>query len=447
VSRSPEYAERANILKKVRLGRSWNFARVVERRGKIVRDHVWVAGRAELHPEGNYYLEWYEGGKRRRAAVGKFDAVVEAARRKALEIRALRAGLIQPRERQAAEERLTTGAAIDSYLDFIDHHRGPRTYLTYRYTLDTLLRASYTKPYVDQVEREDILQFMTDCYKRGLGNRTVYDKLVVALQFFKRYGKTKLIGPSDWPQYVEKIRPIYEPEEINGLIGHARPDEAVFIKFMLASGFRDREERFLIWRDVDLHNSLVRVTAKPAWRFKPKNWEERTVPLPSALIDELHEMKERRRAVAADLVFPNSKGRPDSANDQILKRLAYRAGLNCGQCITKHGNKCAEGPYCQHFFLHKFRHTFATEHLRHGIDIRTLQMWMGHRDIQSTMVYLKGVQSKDVLVKVNAGALAQYAAQPAGGLVGHESAPSATAPLVAPSNGDSRLHPGLGNSG
>jgi site-specific recombinase XerD len=25
--------------------------------------------------------------------------------------------------------------------------------------------------------------------------------------------------------------------------------------------------------------------------------------------------------------------------------------------------------------------------LRHGVDIRTLQNWMGHRDIKSTMVY------------------------------------------------------------
>jgi len=56
----------------------------------------------------------------------------------------------------------------------------------------------------------------------------------------------------------------------------------------------------------------------------------------------------------------------------------------------------------------KSRHTFATEHLRHGIDVRTLQSWMGHRDIQSTMVYLKGIQSKDALEKVNAGSLASY---------------------------------------
>jgi site-specific recombinase XerD len=48
--------------------------------------------------------------------------------------------------------------------------------------------------------------------------------------------------------------------------------------------------------------------------------------------------------------------------------------------------------------------------LRHGVDIRTLQNWMGHRDIKSTMVYLKGVQSKDALAKVNAGSLARYVA-------------------------------------
>ncbi len=413
MGRSRQYAERANILKKVHLGQTWKFVPVVEKNGKILRDHVWVCGRDEHHPEGSYYLEWYEAGNRRRLSVGKFDAALDAARRKALEIQAVRAGIVPaPPSHAAAEERLTLGAAVDSYLEFIEHHRSPRTYLTYRYTLDNLLRASYAKRYVDQVEREDILKFMTDCYKGGLGSRTVYDKLVVALQFFKRHGRIKLIGPSDWPEYVEKIRAIYEPEEIGALLCHALHDEAIFIKFMVASGFRDREERFLTWRDIDLRNCVARVTAKPSWGFKPKNWEERVVPLPSSMMEQLREMKERRSAHPADLVFPNSKGNPDSANDLIVKRVAQRAGLNCGQCITKHGNKCAEGPHCQHFFLHKFRHTFATEHLRHGIDIRTLQTWMGHRDIKSTMVYLKGVQSKDALAKVNAGALAAYVAQP-----------------------------------
>ena len=57
----------------------------------------------------------------------------------------------------------------------------------------------------------------------------------------------------------------------------------------------------------------------------------------------------------------------------VVKRVAERAGLNCKQCVTEHNNKCAEGPYCMNFFLHKFRHTFATNHLRDGVDIRTVQ--------------------------------------------------------------------------
>ena len=96
--------------------------------------------------------------------------------------------------------------------------------------------------------------------------------------------------------------------------------------------------------------------------------------------------------------------------DMVVKRVAERAGLNCGQCVTEHNNKCAEGPYCMNFFLHKFRHTFATNHLRDGVDIRTVQNWLGHRDIQSTMVYLKGVRSKDAAMKVNSGELASLVA-------------------------------------
>jgi integrase/recombinase XerD len=304
--------------------------------------------------------------------------------------------------------RLRVSSAIDKYLDFIEHHRSERTYLTYRYTLDTLLRDSCGTQYVEEISRDDILKFITDCYKHGLGGRTVYDKLVVVLQMFKRYGKTKLIQPSDWPDYVEKIRPIYTAVEIRTMLQHAEPDEAMFLKFLVGSGFRDQEAQYLTFRDLDLDNFVVYVTAKPRWRFKPKNWEERGVPLPATLIDQLREWKESRNASPAELVFPNSKGNPNSENDMIVKRVAERAKLNCGQCLTRHGNRCSEGPYCQHYFLHKFRHTFATEHLRHGVDIRTLQNWMGHRDIKSTMVYLKGVQSKDALAKVNAGALAAY---------------------------------------
>jgi len=134
------------------------------------------------------------------------------------------------------------------------------------------------------------------------------------------------------------------------------------------------------------------------------------VPLPTAMIEQLQQLKEERGAGAADLVFPNTVGKPDTLHLEIIKKVARRAKLNCGQCVSERGFKCTQGPYCERIFLHKFRHTFATQHLRDGIDIRTLQNWMGHRSIKSTMVYLKGIQSRDALAKVNAGALAAFVA-------------------------------------
>ena len=406
------YAHRVKILKYVKVGDAWRFANVIKRSGRVVRDHVLIAGRDEHHPEGSYYLEWYEHGKRHRKAVADFATVAEAARLKAIEVEALKAGVMSRPAQPAVinPNGITLAAAVDQYLAMVQAQRSHRTYISYRYTLKKLLVTSYEKSSLEQVAREDILVFMARCYQLGLGHRTVYDKLVVVLQLFKRHGKSGLIASSDWPKYVEKIRPIYEPEEIQSMFNHAIGDEAIFLKFMLGSGFRDQEAQHVCWRDLDFRHSHVRVTAKALWDFRPKNWEERVVPLPSALIDQLRRLKETRNALPAQLVFPNKRGNPNSENDTIVKRVAERAKLNCGQCVTKHGNKCAEGPYCQHFFLHKFRHTFATEHLRHGVDIRTLQTWMGHRDIKSTMVYLKGVQSKDALAKVNAGALAGYVA-------------------------------------
>ena len=89
-------------------------------------------------------MEWYEDQKRRRQAIGEFEQAVEAARRKSIEIQASRAGIVLPESTQnnGAGARLTMAHAVDQYLEFVKTRRSPRTYLTYRYTLSTLLRGT-----------------------------------------------------------------------------------------------------------------------------------------------------------------------------------------------------------------------------------------------------------------------------------------------------------------
>jgi hypothetical protein len=49
MARARQYADRVNVIKMVKVNGRWPFARVVERNGRIIRDHVWVAGQDEHH--------------------------------------------------------------------------------------------------------------------------------------------------------------------------------------------------------------------------------------------------------------------------------------------------------------------------------------------------------------------------------------------------------------
>jgi hypothetical protein len=181
MARAKQYADRVNVIKRIKVNEKNQSERQVAVRPR---------GRAEWQdrprsclglgtrgtpPQGRYYLEWYQGGERRRQAVASFDQVVEAARKKSNELDALGAGILPSTEVPAvlAPERRTIVAAIEDYLDYVKKQRSLRTYRTYRPTLSVVLRNSYTKIYVDEATRDDILKFMSDCFDLGLGARTV----------------------------------------------------------------------------------------------------------------------------------------------------------------------------------------------------------------------------------------------------------------------------------
>lgn len=148
--------------------------------------------------------------------------------------------------------------------------------------------------------------------------------------------------------------------------------------------------------------------------------------MPRALIDAL---KTRQKVSSSNLIFPTPQHptRPNyGGNEQnghmleLCKSIAHRAGLNCGRCHGTFNAKkgktkkerisytCKTHPRCANWYLHKWRHTFATQLLQSGLDIRSLQILLGHKNISTTEKYLKSLRLDDLRDKIENSSLAGY---------------------------------------
>jgi integrase/recombinase XerD len=107
-------------------------------------------------------------------------------------------------------------------------------------------------------------------------------------------------------------------------------------------------------------------------------------------------LNRRRRYPNTRLIFPGDSGEPNGHYLRIIKELAFRGGMNCGNCYTKGGECCASTPTCKRFTLHKFRKTFATFHHEGGIPVRTIQRWLRHSSLETTLKYLAASDDKSL---------------------------------------------------
>ncbi|HEY6305606.1 MAG TPA: site-specific integrase [Candidatus Angelobacter sp.] len=301
--------------------------------------------------------------------------------------------------------------AVESYLrDIEPPQREQKTYNKYRSTL-YLFRDSCKKEWLEDITREDCLSFVRYLYSIGNAPRTAHNRITIILQLLKLHGITGLLKGRDKPKYVENMREMYQPDDLEALFKACDADERVRYLFFLLTGERDEEVQHTNWDDIDFVRQCVRVTEKKTFGFKPKDKEEREIPVPVALLQALKEYKGHQSGPSThNLVFPTSNGRPDKKFENKLKKIAYRAGLNCGRCISRFNHRCSSGPHCSKWFLHKFRHTFATVCLENGVSIRSLQEWLGHSDLESTMAYLKYVRRKDIHQLVDSTELASFVA-------------------------------------
>ncbi|HKV79984.1 MAG TPA: site-specific integrase [Candidatus Sulfotelmatobacter sp.] len=302
----------------------------------------------------------------------------------------------------AVKETAPDVSLPDACAEFLEETRQQRTIKTvaqYTTALD-YFQASCPSMSLHAIDRQHLMRFMVFlAEQKHRAPRTIWTKVAIVVQMLKANGITKLLKHRDWPRFVEKVPQAYTAEELRRFFAACDRRERVLFEFFLGTGFREKEVQYATWKDVDFEENTARMTAKTRSGFVPKTSEEREVLIPDHLVESL---RCHKAAANPDCpwIFPSANGCVSYHFLSDCKRIAWRAKLNCGTCHTKQGH-CHRGPHCANWFLHKFRATYATNQLRVGTDIRTLQVWMGHKDLASTMRYLKAGYGKDMLARVN----------------------------------------------
>jgi len=372
-----------NLTKRIQTSQGPRYCPVAfSANGRIRPDVVLVGHREERHPEGAYYISWYEGKRLIRLSVGK-DAQDAAARRqrKEAELNALNNGVsVLP---ENGNGHPSVAAAVARFLEETELTKKPKTLAAYTTALHYFTE-SCPKLYLQDIERADLLKFCAFLRdKRQQAPRSVYNKFENLMTFLKANGIRGLVGKNDWPRYTEEEPEMYEEADLEKLFKACNAEERLWYEFFLMTGMREQEVMYTYWSDVNFTASTVRVSHKPDRGWTPKAYKEREIPIPAKLVKKLKAWKAKADK-RCSLVFPTAGCNPKLDFLDCLKACAERAKLD----------KDA-------FWLHKFRATFATRCLWAGVDLRTVQQWLGHSDMESTMRYLKPSRSQHVREKVN----------------------------------------------
>jgi integrase len=218
---------------------------------------------------------------------------------------------------------------------------------------------------------------VTEAMRRGLVNQNVVRGVTV-----RRSGRDKkriIIPP------VEHLKALLGASDRRGNIDPRLP---VLVRVAMLAGLRSSELRGLSWPDIDLQRGALNVSQRAdRWNVigDPKSEAgSRSIPIGPTLVAALRAWKLRCPPSPLDLVFPNRRSHPMTQHDIIAKFLALQ--IEAGIAIDS-GKRDDDGApiLAPRYGMHSLRHAAASAWIKQGIDLKRLQVWIGHANIQLTL--------------------------------------------------------------
>lgn len=244
------------------------------------------------------------------------------------------------------------------------------TIRTYIHTVEQFSRYFHRSP--ARLGPEHIRHYQAGLLAQKLSPNTVGQRLAALRFFYVRVLKRGWsIAETPYPKSVMRLPLVLSQEEVVRLIEAAQSSfHRVLLMTLYATGARRAEVARLKVSDIDSQRMVIHIRGG-------KGRKDRDVMLSPKLLDALRLYWRGLRRKPTVWLFPG--GRWHTSQHPISTNGVWHA---CHQAA------CRAGLAHKHIHPHTLRHCFATHLLEAGADLRTIQLLLGHRDLEETTIYL-----------------------------------------------------------
>jgi site-specific recombinase XerD len=245
------------------------------------------------------------------------------------------------------------------------------TIRSYLHAVEHFSRYFHRRP--DQLGPEHIRQYQAALFTKLKFSPNTVTLRLAALRFFyiQVLKRGWSIAETPYPKKVLHLPEILSQDEVARLIDAAEfPFHRVLLMTLYATGARRAEVARLKISDIDSQRMVIHIRGG-------KGRKDRDVMLSPKLLDALRVYWRGLRHKPTNWLFPGNRWH--TASYPVTTKVLWTACQNAAQ---------RAGLEHKHIHPHTLRHCFATHLLEAGADLRTIQMLLGHRDLEETTSYL-----------------------------------------------------------
>lgn len=218
----------------------------------------------------------------------------------------------------------------------------------------------------DQLSEDDVRKFFLHLINDRKLARSTIKTYLCGIKFFyeKTLGRKWELFNLLLPAKSSKLPTILSKQEVDAILAqvkNATPKMALTLVYVC--GLRLHEVIGLTVDDIDGKRMQIRV--------RGKGNKERSVPLPEKTLDLLRDYWRIHRP--KHLFFPARQRQRDTMSRSVVQK-AFKAALR-------------ESGIRKNASVHSLRHAYATHLLEDGVNLRYVQMLLGHKSPNTTAIY------------------------------------------------------------